>query len=51
MADRTGALYGAAVQPDEPVAGAAVPVVGQQDAVVQAAMRWPATQPECAPEG
>ena len=51
MADRAGTLFGGVVPPDEPVAGPAVPVLGQDDAVVQAAMRWLVAHPECAAGG
>jgi C-terminal processing protease CtpA/Prc len=48
MGDRTGRLYGAAVPPDEAVAGPPVPVPGAGDPLVDAAAAWLHAQPACA---
>lgn len=48
MGDRTGRLYGAAVPPDEAVAGPPAPVPGAGDAVMDAAAAWLHAQPACA---
>ena len=49
MADRTGRVYGRRIAPDEPVPASGRPVPGEVDATVEAAQRWLAAQPACAP--
>ena len=50
MADRTGRVYGGRLVPDEPVPASGRPVPGEVDATVEAARRWLAAQPACAPD-